>query len=416
MSGPARLRPWRALALAAGLLLALPARAAVPVVLPAGEDPAAWQDALGLAGMTVGPPGAGASVELVVRAGAWLLRVKDASGRLQEVSVAPPHTAQEREDVLWLAQSLLHPLSGGSTWADVGAAPGRAPPAPPVPSASPTAAPAPSAVTTPPRSAAASPPAAPAASAISGAPPRSAPVASVQTPPPPAGGAVAPPASAPGPGAPAVPPPGTTPSSTPPPATTTAPAPTAAAPTAAAPTAAAPVPTPSGAAHPTRPAPWGLLGVGVGWRADAALAPGVRGAGGIAIGRHLRLGLGADWMPERGLTDLGPGRHVGAVDLMGGLGWTFTERLAPTATVTGGVSIRSYLQDELELLVAPVPLVGMVVSLEVPLAGPLLLSPFVAANADLRGTDVLLGDTDAGTLSPFEVRGGLTICIRTKND
>lgn len=84
--------------------------ASVPVRLPAGEVAADWQKPLALAGLAVGSPGSGAWVELVASDGKWIVRVRDATGAMHEAPVAPPDTAQEREDVALLAASLLEPM------------------------------------------------------------------------------------------------------------------------------------------------------------------------------------------------------------------------------------------------------------------------------------------------------------------
>lgn len=96
------------------LLLVAAALAAVPVLLPAGEDPALWRKPLSLAGLEPGAATAGAHVELKDEGSRWRLRVLDSSGLLRETTVAEPSTAEAREDIAWLAASLLKPASASS--------------------------------------------------------------------------------------------------------------------------------------------------------------------------------------------------------------------------------------------------------------------------------------------------------------
>lgn len=87
-----------------------PAYGAVPVRLPAGERAEAWVDALALADLALGAPGAGPWVDFVAAPDHWVLRVADATGRRREVQVPPPRTPADREDLAWLAASLSAPV------------------------------------------------------------------------------------------------------------------------------------------------------------------------------------------------------------------------------------------------------------------------------------------------------------------
>ncbi len=117
------------------LLLVATARGAVPVQLPPGESPAAWSEALALAGLIVGGPSAGANVAIRDAGSTWLLSVRDAHGQTHEVSVSPARSAAAREDIGWLAASLLESVSvpSGSPPAAPPAAPPTAPPVKPPP-------------------------------------------------------------------------------------------------------------------------------------------------------------------------------------------------------------------------------------------------------------------------------------------
>ncbi len=110
------------------LLLALvgAAAAAVPVQLPPGESAAAWAEPLAMAGLVVGSASGGANVQIRSAASGWVLVVRSADGRVHEVPVSPATTDAAREDIGWLASSLLDGVSVPS---------GPAPVAPPPPAA-----------------------------------------------------------------------------------------------------------------------------------------------------------------------------------------------------------------------------------------------------------------------------------------
>jgi len=157
--------------------------------------------------------------------------------------------------------------------------------------------------------------------------------------------------------------------------------------------------------------PWALAGIGAGWRIDTAMAPTLRIAGGLTRGPSLHLGAGAEWTPARALTTLSDDRTVESVELLGRVGWTFSPRLAPTVTLLGGAAVRSYRQGQDPIQVAPVPVAGAEVSLEVPLRAALGLSPYVSVRTDLRPTTVSVAQVGAGTLSPAELGAGLTLTV-----
>ena len=110
---------------------------ATPVELPPTEDPADWEAALAMGGLAAGPVGEGAWVRLEPAADGWTLRVRDRGGALHEVPVPEPGSEQEREDIVWLAVSLLHP-AGVDAPDEPAPAPTPAPPPPPKPDPEPT--------------------------------------------------------------------------------------------------------------------------------------------------------------------------------------------------------------------------------------------------------------------------------------
>jgi hypothetical protein len=103
----------------------------VPVELPPGEDELAWEGALAMGGLAVGTPVGVEWVRLRSVDDAWLLQVQDRSGGVHEVTVAPPTSEQEREDIVWLVVSLLHPAGGANDPAAMDLSDSAEPAAPP---------------------------------------------------------------------------------------------------------------------------------------------------------------------------------------------------------------------------------------------------------------------------------------------
>ena len=109
-------------AAAALLMLCAPGvAAAVPFLLPDGEPRSQWQSALVLGGDLALDPSelrvAGSpwvELQCTARPDRWRLRVRDHQGTLHEVEVPLPATEPQREELVVLASSLLHPMAAGS--------------------------------------------------------------------------------------------------------------------------------------------------------------------------------------------------------------------------------------------------------------------------------------------------------------
>lgn len=92
-----------------GLMLSPVAWASVPVELPPGEATDSWEEPLMLAGLALGAPGEGPYVVARPVGDGWQLQVRDRAGGLREVSVARPGDAAAREELAFLAASMLQP-------------------------------------------------------------------------------------------------------------------------------------------------------------------------------------------------------------------------------------------------------------------------------------------------------------------
>jgi hypothetical protein len=80
----------------------------VPVVLPSGEAASAWEEPLRLAGLDAAASGTGAYVRIVGGEGmTWIVEAHDGAGYIRSAVVGAPRTDEEREDVVFLARSLV---------------------------------------------------------------------------------------------------------------------------------------------------------------------------------------------------------------------------------------------------------------------------------------------------------------------
>lgn len=82
---------------------------AVPLDLPAGEQPALWADTAELAGFELAPAEGESWARLEPRDEVWLLTVQDPTGAVRSVEVPAPTGPADREDMVFLASSLLVP-------------------------------------------------------------------------------------------------------------------------------------------------------------------------------------------------------------------------------------------------------------------------------------------------------------------
>ena len=82
---------------------------AVPLDLPSGEPAGVWVDTAELAGFELGPAEGESWARLEPKGEVWLLTVQDPTGAVRSVEVAAPTGPADREDVVFLASSLLVP-------------------------------------------------------------------------------------------------------------------------------------------------------------------------------------------------------------------------------------------------------------------------------------------------------------------
>lgn len=139
-------RPWRflprarqtlrvarnLLSLILFMLLPLGARAgatAVPIFLPPNEDPLAWETVLDVAGLEIGRPGEGPYIVVTDIGASWILLVRARDGTIQRVETSPPRQDEDREELAFLAASLLEPAKPPAAGPHPSPAPG--PPAAP---------------------------------------------------------------------------------------------------------------------------------------------------------------------------------------------------------------------------------------------------------------------------------------------
>ena len=437
------------------------AAAGVPLVLPPSEDPADWATIARIAGfeLTTTLPGPGA--QLTRGSNGWVLVVRDSRGVRHETPVEAPSDATDREDLVWLATSLLDPLGDAGAPAPVTPKPAASPAgvsaltaAASKPSSTPSKpSPSPTATASKPTPAASKPsstaskPSSTASKPSSTASRTPAPSTASRTPPPSSTGSTAstaptpptpPPASPAAPAPPPTPPvlASTTtlpPAATEPAATTnTPPVPTAPDPSAAAPTAvvaAAEPPTapaePPSAAPISAPKPLVFLDdppptdqpvyAWLRTNGDATLrvgaSPAVVGGGALGAGYgQVRLGLAVSYTTAARLPALGDTETYDGVDVAGVLGWQPQGRIAPVLGVGAGASLRRYVMDSTTIDSATIPFVTADLGLSIGLLPALALTPHAGAIVDLSPTYLSKGSAN---LEPSLVaaRIGLTVDV-----
>ncbi len=81
--------------------------AATPVLLPTDEAAETWVNALTMAGLRIGPPGDGPWVIIANTPATWVLVVRGRDGTVRRSELAPPTTPQQREELAFVAASLV---------------------------------------------------------------------------------------------------------------------------------------------------------------------------------------------------------------------------------------------------------------------------------------------------------------------
>jgi hypothetical protein len=366
------------------------ATAAVPIELPAGEDVHAWEDALEIGGLVPATAGSGAAVRVQDHGASWTLVVRDQVGAVRTVDVAEPRSAESREEVVWLAVSLLRPMSTSLP-------PLAAPVAPTAP-----------------------PAAAPAAERSAGAAiPRPAPTKAPEPPPPPLVEVAS------TPGAPEASP-WTAVSETPPPVpVTTSTRPEIPSPgleitspgfepwppvphddgVAAADHLSAPVEQVVATLETRPPRAWARTGGGVVARGGAGASgrfvvdAGVD-AGVIDIGGTVALA------PRAGLTELGEERRMLSLDLAAGAWGHATD--AGRIGLAVGPSWRRFSEGGEPVSTLLVPVITAEAAMRVPVGGPAIV-PFARLDQDLARVDLLVDGAPAGALATRSFTVGLAL-------
>ena len=409
------------LLLGLGLALGVHAAESAALCLPAGEPSGRWSDAAALGGFRVAAVDSGERVIVTSEGARWHLHAVDARGGVHDATVPVPVTAQAREDLVWLARSLLKP-SGEGGWG------------PPRTAYTPLpVAPVPRAVAPPQAAVASSSASSPKSS------PKSLPVASRPA-------APRAPASRPAakanasedaslwlapPEAPALPVSGSSPWAGAPPAALPAP-PLAALPVAAPPVAAMPVAAPLVAAMPVAAMPVAAVPVAAVPSASASVASvaapsaasgslaeraspprlglatglggalGYRGDTGVGVAlrldvvaelRWLRISASGTWQPGAMLDALGAERRASQFGFGGGLGWMGAGRVRPLVMVESGVALRRYTQANLIVADLAVPFAGVRAGARWSLSPEVLLEPYAAVYMDLMPVTF---ETEAG--------------------
>ena len=340
----------------------------VSLVLPPGEAASAWASPAALGGLVLGPEGPGPQVRLSISGERWQVVAVDQDGSEKAAFILAPRTSAQREDAIWLAESLLASLPHPPDLGQGARRPLTLPPDPPRPIPPPAAAP------------------------RKARPIVEAPAAEVVDP------AVV-----------EAPPEPTEPPAEPIPAEVTAGPP---APPPAEPPACPPVVLPP--AKPTLSLhPWLTAGPTLALRPGSGAGAGLSLDGGLGLGASLALGLGLDWESGRSLSGVPGTALMRTLDAEATVGWVpTTTPWAPILGLVGGLSWRSYAQDGLALD----PTRGVVVSVDAgvgrSLSEALSLSLRARLGLDTATTWLELADGTVLALSP--VQGELRLSLSAR--
>lgn len=150
-------------------------------------------------------------------------------------------------------------------------------------------------------------------------------------------------------------------------------------------------------------------GTAVAWRSGTEVFPSLLVAAGVSAGLPVRVGLRGERALSSALSAVGEDRAVttwgGAVTAE----WMAGGGLAPSVGLDLGVEWRRYEEDEDLVAVVPTPVAGVDVGVTVPLLRWLTVAPGLGLGADLRPTDLVVPGTATRTLSPWTLRGGVTM-------
>ncbi|MBN1335123.1 MAG: hypothetical protein JXB39_04125 [Deltaproteobacteria bacterium] len=363
------------LAIASSLLaihvaVADPSGPVLCLVLPSGHAGSDWSAAVELAGMRLGDAGCEATAELTATRGCWRLTVHTPDGAvLRPADRFPvPSTEDEREALVWLIHSLLHPVKGLLASGDTSSEPQATvvleasvrepPPAPP------------------------------------------APVPPGPTPAPPA------PLDPPIPDSPRDPPDRSTPDS-PLPASTSPksrilevvppePAPAVAEPAAS---------EPDRALGPQRlPVLFAEIGTSLASRGGSTDSVAYRATfGWVSRGRHLRCGIAADLPTTYAVDVLGRTRTMDAREIRAGAWWRPGGLVGAVGGGLVGLSWRTFIEDGAEIDARVTPMLGLEggFSLSFGSRWSVLLEPRLHVGRDLVDTAMTVDGVSAGPLDPW---------------
>lgn len=332
------------------LLLIHAAALAATLGLPSGEPSSAWNTPARLAGFSIALPSQAADVICVAGPEGWMIRVEGLDGSIRTERVSAPSDGRSREDLAWLASSLL---------SEVEARAGGARPTLPA-----------LVVTEPPIP-----------------PPKPRPAMAPRTPPPPR------PPVRPPPPSPSQPEPLEIPR---PPMLATAPLPE-------------PEPLPAPPPAHLRPDlyPWVEFSPGYARRAGLTSAATLSLRGGVAA-RGWMAGVGLQLPNTREV--LGTEGSLRCLNLSGRAAWSADHRLAPQLGVELGISRGEWSESGEGLHARTVPIAAVDAGLGLRLSPAWRLTAGAGLGAELAQTRIQIGDSQPVTLTPWQV--DLVVALR----
>lgn len=383
---------------------AWPVSAATPATLPPSESLEDWGEALRLADLESRQASSGARVRFLASGDSWTIEATDLAGTLRSVTIQRPQTPDQREDAAMIAASLLR-SARGTGWSEIGPAAWPRVPAPPtaVPDPVPHAL-----LRAPALTKSIAPPALPVVAPVSSNPvvqPVAASDSSIPV--------VQPTASPPTPQLALVnPTPLVTPPITPdPPASESVwPALEGDAVRVSPDNTSITVVKANETRRPN-PLPWSVHVLGGGSVRESLSVAAVVGIGAEVGFDSFYAGVGAAFVTAHSLATAPQGGRMNAADVVLRVGAELPGKVKLGAGFFGGAGWRVFFADDAAVGSGWTPVAGGEIRVKTnPVAG-LSVGPTLTALADLRETEFWKNGASTGTMSPFELRLGITLGI-----
>lgn len=156
--------------------------------------------------------------------------------------------------------------------------------------------------------------------------------------------------------------------------------------------------------------PWVQAGAGLTRRDGTWVGLELWGRGGVTTPSGVRVGLSGSWGSPRPLREAGSKRYYVPMDALVGAWWAAGGSWSPMFGAVSGVSVRNWYGTEGRVQTTVTPIWGFEAAIAIPVwKGRLAITPYARVKADLRSTEIWVGDEPVQSLKPWEVQGGVSL-------